>query len=132
VEENGPGLYTATASLEGDPNGLNPPPNPHARSSFFGCDPKVLAAYPFEVKTREDCYRFEGKDRKFGRYCTPVRMVTWGGIYSLEDCRKPDNVFRKGSQQDLLVWDGRCDEYRNANPPEKQRLTNLADGSCMP
>lgn len=133
VEKHGPvGLYTASASHEGDPNSLNPPPNPHARSSFFGCDPKALAAYPFEVNTREECYRFEGKDRKFGLYCKPVRLVTWTGVTNLDDCRKPPNCFRRGNQSDVLVWDGRTDEYKNANPAEKKRLENLADGSCMP
>lgn len=129
-EQHGPGLYTASASLEGHVpgHGSNPAPNPHARTSFFGCDPKMLAAYPWDVQDRADCYRFEGGDRKFGLLCRPVRMVCWSGVYSLADCRKPENVFRKGNQSALICHDGRTDEYAKAAPEEKKRLENLANG----
>jgi hypothetical protein len=54
--------------------------------------------------------------------------VYWNSIVDLNDCRSYSNVFRKGDQSNLLVFDRRTDEYQQANPAEKKRLERLADG----
>lgn len=124
VETNGPGLYGPMASLE---------VYPHIRTPCMVFTPEVMNAYPGQVLTREDTYRFESFG--FGGLPNvsmwarsegyPVRMVTWSGVYDLLDCRNPPNVFRDGDQSDLIVKDKHAEAYEASSADGKVYLELL-------
>lgn len=124
VDIYGPGLYGPMASLE---------VTPHIRTPCMVFTPEVMLAYPGQVLTREDTYRFEsfGFDgipnvslwtRAQGK---PVKMVTWSGCYDLADCRTPPNVFRSGDQSDLIVRDKHAEAYASSDTAGKAYLEQL-------
>lgn len=124
VDIYGSGLYGPMASLE---------VAPHIRTPCMIFTPEVMNAYPFEVLSREDTYRFES----MGFACVPnismwtradgkpVKMVTWSGVYDLLDCRKPPNVFRSGDQSDLIVKDKHAELYEQSDAAGKAYLEQL-------
>ena len=61
--------------------------------------------------------------RRFGAY-----VVYWDGVRRWEHCQKPDNIFRKGNQENLLVWDKHTDAFFKADLEEKQRLHDVCFG----
>lgn len=121
----GDGLYCSSGSLEG--SGSLPPPNPHARTSFFACSPQMLRDFPHPINSRDDCYRFESGEWNFSKRHR-TWQVGWNDVSAIADCRKSANCFRRGTQENLLVFDGHTDYYHVASPNEKRRLERLADG----
>lgn len=122
-EEFGPGLYGAMASKEN---------HPHIRTCFFGFDPADLRAFPTVINSRQKSLEFESGPDNFSlwmqRRGKPVKMVAWDGTYDLADCRKPDNVFRRGDQSNCLVWDRHTELYKAASPEERARTEAGANG----
>jgi hypothetical protein len=128
VEEYGDGLYGPLASYE---------IQPHIRTPCMSFQPHVVRGYPHEVNSREDTWRFEvfgfpPLNVNFTQWVRSkglqTRLVTWDGVYDLPDWRKPDNIFRRGDQSNLIVKDRHTEAYAISDPENKDRLEHLADG----
>lgn len=128
VKENGDGLYGPLCSYE---------VIPHVRTPCMIFQPHVIKDYPAEVNSREDTYRFEsfGFSQDVPNFTQWVknkglqtRLVTWDGDYDLPDWRKPDNIFRRGDQSNLIVKDRHVEAYDVSAPEGKRVLEALADG----
>lgn len=129
---HGDGLFGATASYERCP--LRPTTrqrNPHIRTACFACSPRLLAAYPYRVDSREKGFRFESGDWNFARWFEengyPVLLVTWNAEWTRPQWRTPPNIFRRGDQTNCLVWDRHTAAFADANSREKQQLSDAAD-----
>jgi hypothetical protein len=131
-EKYGDGLYGASASYQN---------LPHIRTGCLACSPNSMREYPRLVDSRETGLLFESGEsptRVAPEWCftnwmmdrgRPVKMVTREVCYDLAYWRKPDNIFRRGDQGNVLVWDRHCDIFDSASPEEKRVLESLADGS---
>lgn len=123
--EFGRGLYGPQCSYENAP---------HVRTSCFACPPDLLSEYPHTIDTRDKCCRFEHRPDawNFTHWVLdkglPVKMVLPAGRYDLPDWRKPENIFRRGDQRNLLTWDRHNDIYREADGVVKAQLEARADG----
>jgi hypothetical protein len=42
--------------------------------------------------------------------------------------RKPENIFRRGDQSNLLVWDRHTEIFAKASEEERAKLAKLSDG----
>ena len=91
-----------------------------------------------EVNSRDDTYRFEvfGFSPEVPNFTQWVRnkglqtrLVTWDGVYDLPDWRKPQNIFRRGDQSNLIVKDRHCEAYEVSDVDGKARLEALAGGT---
>ncbi len=125
VSRNGDGLYGAMASLE---------LSPHIRTPVYVFPPKIMRDYPILCDSRQRTYTFEcagGKDT-FTSFCRqrgiPTKLVTWDECLDLPDWRKPDNIFRRGDQSNILVKDRHCDNYEASDEAGKLQLARMADG----
>jgi hypothetical protein len=119
----GPGVYGASGSYEN---------NPHLRTPAIACSPSVIAKYPVFVNSRQEAIEFESGTRNFSLWaeCSgyPSVMVASDGIYRREDWRMPANIFRRGDQSNVLIWDRHTDLYMNADSATKQSLEAAANG----
>jgi hypothetical protein len=134
-KQHGPkGLYGASASYQIPSRPWTTPPvwpNPHIRTACIATDPKILRRYPFSINSRNDAFRAESGQWNLGQWYEdhgwPVRMITWDGVWSKQDWRKPKNIFRRGDQSNCLVRDRHLDIYSACtDPKEKRNLEVLA------
>jgi tetratricopeptide (TPR) repeat protein len=132
---DGDGLYGASASFESVPYAPGAC-NPHIRTSFYACNPRIFREFPFQIDSREKCIRFEAGDWNFMRWMEsrglPCRMVTWDGCYAPQEFRTPPNVFRKGDQSNMLVHDRHTDLYNRADANDRLALEIYANGGETP
>jgi hypothetical protein len=128
AEAHGDGLYGPLASYE---------INPHIRTPCMVFQPHIIRQYPAQVMDRLDTYRMEvfgypGGTPNFTMWVRSkgwqTRLVTWDGDYDLPEWRKPDNIFRRGDQSNLLVRDRHADAYEVSSEEGKRVLEGLADG----
>ena len=123
TEKRGFGLYGASASFE---------LSPHICNRAYALDAGLLRQYPVEIKGRSDAPKFETGPQSITAFVSslnlPCLQVTWDGIQGPQEWREPENIFRKGNQEQCLVWDRHTDIYRDAEPEEKLKLEKLADG----
>ena len=125
AEQFGNGLYGPLASFEC---------SRHIRTPCMVFQPEVMRDYPYVIDSRQETYTFEclGGEKTFTTWCKsrglPVKLVTWDGVYDMEDWRKPPNIFRRGDQSNLLVRDRWCVTYENDTEEGKRVAENLADG----
>ncbi len=122
-DKHGKGVYGATGSYES---------HPHLRTPSIAVSPKLLREYPLLVTSRKSCIQFESGPTNFTLWAEsagyPTMMVAADGVYSKADWRKPENVFRKGSQHNCLIWDRHTLLWQEADDGLKARLTKAADG----
>lgn len=131
-ESCGLGLYATSASHEG---GVL-----HACIRAVGIDAEIFNAYPAEFTSRDQGCWFEiGRDNPLGPFSEWVeskgnvsKIVYWNWSSDAILCFKPDNIFRRGSQENLLVFDRHTLLWANADPEEKERLARLALGPFWP
>ncbi len=118
----GDGLYALSTSNE---------VQPHVRTCCFACNPKTLRRYPYLIDSREKGFRFESGIWNLSQWYFdmgyPVHFVTWDGVYGRQDWRNPPNIFRRGDQSNMLVWDRHTEIYANADAHSKRQLSKLAD-----
>lgn len=125
VEQYGVGLYGSMGSYEC---------SPHLRTPCLVFQPQVVNAYPWITACRNDTWAFEvlrGADnftQWSGRNGFTPRLVTWDGVWEQPDWRKPDNIFRRGDQSNILVKDRHVDTFAASPPEGKETLSKLADG----
>jgi len=136
-ERFGPkGLYGATASYERCPINMDIFPNPHIRTACFATSPNQFRKFPYIVDSREKGFRFESGDWNFCDWYAdhgwPVKMVAADGqCYDRPQWRRPDNIFRRGNQSNVLVRDRHTDAYDAASPDEKNQLDATAGLSTI-
>lgn len=127
VEKNGDGLYGPLSS-----NYIQP----HIRTPCMIFQPKIVKAFPWEVRDRDDTYRFEvfgfpPVNQNFTQFTRRIgyktMLVTWDGVYDQWDWRKPDNIFRRGDQSNLIVKDRHCEAYEVSDAENKVKLEQMAD-----
>lgn len=122
-----PGIYSTSASRE---------ICPHPCLRCFGVDALLLREYPNPINTRQQGLAFEtGKGSSEGSFSDiverdgySVRVVYWSGIYDRENWFSPDNIFRKGDQSNLLVFDRHTEQYDHADESRKKVLNELTYG----
>lgn len=141
-QKHGPGMYGMTSSFES---------SPHLNTTGFWCSPKWLAEYPYPMVTKNDRYNFEhgtanksqgikapdtNGARTFWRIIhkkgLPVKLVTWDGEYDWWDWRKPANIFRRGSQSNMLLGWHHGDRWFGLNPKTKDQWTRHTDAISDP
>lgn len=118
----GPGMYGTMASNE---------VRPHLCTTGFATTPELLAAYPHKVETLEDRYEFEwGKGafwRRVNKAGLPVKMITWDGVWGMDQLRVPPNIYRRGDQSNCLIYFRHSDAYDAADAATKKRMEGHAD-----
>lgn len=121
-QDLGSGLYSTSASQEGG--------RMHLCLRAFGVDARYLISYPERLDDRSKGWGFE--TGKFAdlvvREGGETHAVYWSGWYPWARAQAPDNIFRRGDQSNLLVFDRHSDLYAQADPEEKQRLERLTYG----
>ncbi len=124
----GPGLYGTSASMEGG--------KLHCCTRCYGMEAKLWNAYPHLIDTRDLGTSFEvGRDNPVGPlsdwvedFGFPACIVYRCGAFRKPLWLTPANIFRKGDQSNLLVWDKHTDAYRDADKDEQSRLRSMAYG----
>lgn len=119
----GEGVYGVSASYE---------QFPHLRTPAIAFTPKVMTQYPTLVDTRQKAADFEAGANNFGLWAAlkgyPSLLVTAQGVYPMEHWRKPANIFRRGDQSNVLVWDRHTDLYAQADSTTKAQFERDANG----
>ena len=119
----GPGIYGASSSFE---------VAPHIRTSCFASSPKLLRQYPLKVDSRYDACVFEHSPKNFSQWVMSkgfrVRVVMCSGSYPLAESRQGKDIFRRGTQEDLVINDRHTLIYKQASSAERQILEQVADG----
>lgn len=123
------GLYSASASHEGG--------KLHACTRGYAMRVSDWQNYNHMISSREDGPRFESgewsiTDWFHNTLCgRPVMQIRWDGEEPIEKAREASHtgIFRRGEQNEMLLWDRHTDLYRDADPEEKKRLEQLADGA---
>lgn len=108
---------------------------PHLRTCCFACDPIFLRNYPQTVNTKDESFRFESGEYSFMRFVEDqtgraARMVACDGVYQQSDWRTPNNIFRRGDQSNVLVYDRHTRIYEVANAQEKAMWEGRANGTA--
>lgn len=131
-QKHGDGLYGPSGSYQGCPLGTHPAPNPHMRG-MWGLNPAVYRDFPHVITSRDDSFRCESGEWNISRWFEdrgmPVMMVTWDGEYSKEHWRTPPNIFRRGDQSNLIVFDRHSDIYEQATPEIRLVDESRANGA---
>jgi hypothetical protein len=122
-EKFGVGVYGASSSFE---------TFPHIRTCCIAFPPRLILEYPLDARCRYDAELFEHSPKGFCPWAIekglPVCVVTQSGVDQLADSRNRPNVFRRGSQGELLIHDRHTIIYSSASPAEKEQLERKADG----
>ena len=122
-ERFGAGVYGASSSFE---------ISPHIRTSCIAFRPLLISEYPLDVRCRYDGVVFEHSPKNFSLWALekglPVCVVTQSGVDQLAESRNRPEVFRRGSQGELLIHDRHTIIYSNASSAERERLERKADG----
>lgn len=119
----GPGVYGASSSFE---------VSPHIRTSSFAFSPRLIIDYPLTVRCRYDACVFEHSPKNFSLWALrngyAVYVVIRSGAYKLLESRRGKNIFRRGTQEDLLIRDRHSIIYDGAEDSARLQLEKLADG----
>jgi hypothetical protein len=121
--EHGPGIYGVSASFER---------GPHLRTPCFAIATELLREYPIHVKDRYSCNSFEASEHSITRFVQrlgkPAMLVTADGSNWVQpNWRAASNIFRRGDQSNVLVWDRHTDLYRDSDSDYKRQLELVAD-----
>lgn len=124
-DRHGPALYGTSASRE---------VRLHIRTACYGIESEDLASYPYAVNSRTDGYKFESGEECLLDYVElelglPSYLVTWQGILHREAWFALANGFRRGTQEDILVWDEHNIVWQRADDAERERLSAVAYGA---
>lgn len=127
-EKHGDALYGVTASYEGG--------KPHICTRAYSMDAATFRQYPHVIDSREKGQKFE-----VGEWCLTewfrsqnkeCYLVDWETEHTQEHWRTGQNIFRRGDQSNVLVYDKHTDAYRDADAAEKNRLEAMADPQPQP
>jgi hypothetical protein len=125
--KHGPGMHGTLSTFE---------IRPHLNTSGFITSPKLLAAYPHPVQCKQHRYEFEHGYNSFwmmvNRMGLQTLFVTHCGEYSWPDWRHPPNIYRRGTQENLLTHFRHTDNYAAADPNLRRFMENVADELADP
>ncbi len=123
-DKYGDGLYGPSGSFEGH--------GPHIRGCMYGLSPKTYRRYPHLVLTRGNGPTWENSPQSltnwYKKQRLPVKMVCWDGVYDESEWRKPDNIFRRGDQSNLICFDKHSQIYELETENNQRMLARQADG----
>lgn len=131
-EKYGRGLYGASGTYERCPLMPERFPNPHMRTVFYGMDRDDFCRYPYTVASRENAYWFESGKWSYTEWFRDrflqVKMVLWDQEVDIPDWRNPrlKNIFRRGDQSNMIVFDKHSDLWRDADPKQKRLMSQSA------
>ena len=104
----------------------------HIRTNFYGLDPAYFRNTEHKFESREDTWKLEHGEWNISQFHAKnfpaSKMVTWDGEYSMDDWRKPDNIFRRGDQSNLLVRDRHTDIFDKDTPEHREYIGRVTDG----
>lgn len=122
-EQFGAGVYGASSSFE---------ISPHIRTCCIAFTPALIQEYPLDIRCRYDAVVFEHSPKNFSRWALEkgysVYVVYQSGVDPLRESRNRGDIFRRGSQEELLVHDRHTILYDSASSAEKEHLARQADG----
>jgi hypothetical protein len=105
---------------------------PHLRTNFYGLDPAYFRTCQHRFDSREDTWRLEHGEWNISKFHADnfpaSKLVTWDGEYSISDWRKPDGIFRRGDQSNLLVRDRHTEIFDKSNEHDRDHLSRVSDG----
>lgn len=114
--EFGPGLY-GVGSFE---------QKRHIRLCAFGIDANIFRCNPNQVTTPDEGHRLEVQDWCLTDFVEDIGgsviQASFAGAHEEKDWRTPDNIFRRGDQSNLLVFDKWSDHYREVDAAFKAEL----------
>lgn len=120
--KHGPGMHGTMSTYE---------IRPHLNTSGFMTSPALLSAYPYPVRSKQERYEFEHGYRSFwmtiNRWGFQTLFVTHCGEYGWPDWRLPPNIYRRGTQANLLTHFRHTDNYDAADPALRHCMEGLAD-----
>lgn len=123
LDEYGPGIYSPSASRE---------VRPHLRTPCIAFTPEIVRRYPIQVNDRGACCKFEHSDGNIAEWAIasgyPALMVNPTGLYPRDKWREGENIFRRGDQSNVVVFDRHTDGYSSASESDKKLLGRMADG----
>lgn len=118
----GPGLYGMFAS-----NLVRP----HLNTTAFVVCPKLLAAWPETVVTREQRYAFEHGPHsicnRIAGLAKPVKLVTFDHVLDMGQWRATQNALWQGDQSDCLVKCIHTERFDQADQKTRDRWRRNAD-----
>jgi hypothetical protein len=125
----GPSLFGTSASREGGKQ--------HICCRCYAADSDDFSKYPHAIKSRDRGVFFEVGDGCLTEWFLSeekyVGLVYWDGVCDMPTCspesdfrfQTAKNIFRRGDQSNMLVWDKHSDYYRDADESEKARLARM-------
>ena len=126
--DNGPGLYGTSVAVEQG--------RLHCCTRCYAFDSEDFKKYPWNIDCREKGPFFEwGEGNLLNWFVSTslcARVVYWTGSYLINDkghWASPDNIFRKGDQSNMLVFDKHTDLYRDADAEGKKALAAQSFGA---
>ncbi len=128
TEKYGDGLYGATTSFEH---------SPHVRGTAYLIRCGLYQRYPHGINSREASLKWESDPSMsltnwIQSIGLPAFLVTRNETVPLLDSRRPANIFRRGDQSNILIYDKHTDVYDRANLIEKRVWSDMADCSIFP
>ena len=106
----------------------------HLRTNFYGLDPAYFRTTEHRFESRQDTWNLEHGDWNISQFHAQnfpaSKLVTWDGEYSIDDWRKPENIFRRGDQSNLIVRDRHTDIFERSSDSDKAYLSSVTDGLC--
>lgn len=113
--KHGPGMYGLFSSFL---------VRAHLNTTAFVCFPDHLRRYP-RATSHADRYRFEHGEHAFWKFVkstkSPVKLVTWDGVYDPFQWRLPQNILWRGTQSNCLAYCSHTDHYFGADAQTRLR-----------
>lgn len=120
------GLYGVSASFEH---------LPHICTRAYALDCALFREWTKrngEIRDRQDGPKFETSKNSITQLTLslglPAVQVLWDSEQlGPKHWREPENIFRRGNQEQCLCWDKHTDIYRDADADQKAKLEKLTD-----
>ncbi len=121
-EKFGDGLFGSTSSFE---------KRPHIRGTGYLIRCGRIHRYPHGCNSREESLTHEAGETSLTDWCINegygAWLVTPEKTVPLAESRSLPNIFRRGDQSNIWIYDKHTEVYDNAAAKEKTRLELLAD-----
>ncbi len=123
-DEFGDGLFGATSSFE---------KHPHIRGTAYFIRAGRIQRYPHGCNSREESFEHEAGENSLSTWCLDQGFGAWvvtpEKTVPLLESRSLENVFRKGDQSNIWIFDKHTELFERASREEREALTSRADFS---